>query len=292
MTLPHAPEHTSHAPRTGAAWPQRVLAATDLSPIGDSAIRIAYARVKEAGGRLAVCHVVEHPPAAEVHEQLTRTLTAMLGDDAGAVDVFVPIGDPAQQVHDCAEAWQAELVVIGRPEHAHGLLARLFKPNLVDKVVRWAPCTVLVTRNSPGTRRIVVGTDFSDPSMPVLHAAAEEQRRTGAAVYAVHCVPPATFVPIGDPAAGVMPAVAWEQLEDAMRQRLDEAARDAGLRAAPQVLAMGASDGLVQVATELAADLVIVGTHARKGVARLVLGSVAQHVVDRAPCPVLVVPLH
>lgn len=285
---------TQHAPRTSAIRPQRVLAATDLGPSGDSAIRIAYARAKETGGRLAVCHVIEDPAvdAEAVHRDLSKSLTAALGDDAGAVDVFVPIGDPAQQLHDCAEAWQAELVVIGRPEHAHGLLARLFKPSVVDKVVRWAPCTILVTRNSPGTRRIVVGTDFSDPSMPVLHAAAEEQQRTGAAVYAVHCVPPATFVPVGDPAAGVMPAIAWEQLEDAMRQRLDEAARDAGLRAAPQVLAIGASDGLVQVATELAADLVIVGTHARKGVARLVLGSVAQHVVDRAPCPVLVVPLH
>jgi nucleotide-binding universal stress UspA family protein len=163
---------------------------------------------------------------------------------------------------------------------------------VVDKVVRHAASAVLVTRPSPGTRRIVVGTDFSDPSMPVLHAAADEQRRTGASVYAVHCVPPATFVPLGDPAAGVMPAVAWDEIEDALRKRIEEAAREAELRAAPQVLAVGASDGLVQVARDLAADLVIVGTHGRKGVARLALGSVAQHVVDHAPCPVLVVPLH
>jgi nucleotide-binding universal stress UspA family protein len=301
MTLSHGPEHLSHAPRTGTTGPQRILAATDLGPIGDSAIKIAYARMCETGGRLAICHVIQDPPSdqdaalkriAEVHRELTRVLKAEIGEHADEVEVFVPVGDPARQIHDCAEAWQAELVVLGRPEHAHGLLARLFKPNVVDKVVRWASCAILVTRPSPGTRRIVVGTDFSDPSMPVLAAAADEQRRTGASVYAVHCVPPASFMPIGDPAAGVMPAVAWEEIEEAMRHKLEECSREAGLRAAPQIVALSASDGLVQIAKDLSADMVIVGTHGRKGVARLAFGSVAQHVVDHAPCPVLVVPLH
>jgi nucleotide-binding universal stress UspA family protein len=301
MTLPNGPEHLSHAPRTGTTGPQRILAATDLGPIGASAIRVAHARANETGGRLAICHVIQDPPAdpdaagqriAEVHQELTRVLKAELGDAADHVEVFVPVGDPARQVHDCAEAWQAELVVLGRPEQAHGLLARLFKPNVVDKVVRWASCAILVTRPSPGTRRIVVGTDFSDPSMSVLSAAADEQRRTGASVYAIHCVPPASFMPVGDPAAGVMPAVAWDEIEAAMRHRIEEASLEAGLRAAPQILALSASDGLVQIAKDLSADLVIVGTHGRKGVARLAFGSVAQHVVDHAPCPVLVVPLH
>jgi universal stress protein family protein len=46
---------------------------------------------------------------------------------------------------------------------------------------------------------------------------------------------------------------------------------------------------LAQIASDLEADLVVVGTHGRRGVARLLLGSVAEAVVRLAPCPVLVV---
>jgi nucleotide-binding universal stress UspA family protein len=46
---------------------------------------------------------------------------------------------------------------------------------------------------------------------------------------------------------------------------------------------------ILRVAAHLKADLIVVGTHGRKGLDRLVLGSVAEHIVRRASCPVLVV---
>ena len=278
----------------------RIMAATDLGPVGDQAIRVAFARASEVGGRLAVCHAIAEVPSdedeaarevARVHHELGAMLSATVGPAADQVDVFVPIGDPARQIHDCAEAWSADLVVIGRPENPGGLLARLFRPGTVDKVVRWSPCAVLVSRRAPGTGRIVVGADFSDPSQRVLHAAAAEQARHGGAVFAIHCVPPAATMPIGDPAAGVVPAAPLEEIEDAMTKRIVEAAREVGLTATPQILHEGASTGLVSAARDLAADLVIVGTHGRGGIARLALGSVAQHVINDAPCPVLVIRL-
>jgi nucleotide-binding universal stress UspA family protein len=295
------PHRTSERPAQGPLPAmQRIMAATDLGPVGDAAIRVAFARASEAGGKLAVCHVISEVPSdqaeaarlvAKVHEDLTAMLAATVGDYADQVEVFVPIGEPAKQIHDCAEAWSADLVVIGRPESAGGILARLFRPKTVEKVVRWSPCAVLVSRRAPGTGRIVVGTDFSDPSMPVLHAAAAEQARHGASVYAIHCVPPAATLPIGDPAAGVVPPSTWDEIEEAMLARIAEASREAGLNATPQILRESAAGGLVQAASDLAADLVIVGTHGRGGIARLALGSVAQHVVNDAPCPVLVIRL-
>jgi nucleotide-binding universal stress UspA family protein len=278
----------------------RIMAATDLGPVGDAAIRVAFARASESGGKLAICHVITEVPevqaeasklVAKVHEELSAMLAATVGPYADKVEVFVPIGDAAKQIHDCAEAWNADLVVIGRPENPGGVLARMFKTKIVDKVVRWSPCAVLVSRRAPGTGRIVVGVDFSDPSMPVLQAAAAEQARHGAAVYAIHCVPPAATLPIGDPAAGVVPAATWDEIEAAMLARIRDAARQAGLDATPQILRESASHGLVQVARDLAADLVIVGTHGRGRLARLALGSVAQSVVNDAPCPVLVIRL-
>ena len=50
-----------------------------------------------------------------------------------------------------------------------------------------------------------------------------------------------------------------------------------------------ARDAIIAVATNLKADLIVMGTHGRRGFSRLLLGSVAEEVVRRAPCPVLVV---
>jgi len=278
---------------------QRLMAATDLGPVGEATIKVAVARAAESGGKLAVCHVITEVPdgeepehaVARVHQELTAMLTRVVGAEAGKIEVFVPIGDAAKQIHEVAEAWNADLVVIGRPENPSGILARLFRPSTVDKVVRWSPCAVLVTRPAPGTGRVVVGADFSDPAMPVLDTAAGEQARHGAAVFAIHCVAPAATLPIGDPAGGVMPAENWDEIEQAMLARIAEASRAAGLVAVPRIVHDSASTGLVQAARELEADLVIVGTHGRSGIARLALGSTAQHVVNDAPCPVLVVRL-
>lgn len=279
--------------------PHRILAATDLGPAGDAAIRVAHERAAEVGGRLAVCHVavdVPDEPAlaarrlAEVEDELRRTLAREIGDGV-EVEVFVLAGDPARQIDDLAERWNAELVVIGRPDNPSGVLARLFRPKLVDKVVRYAPCAVLVTRRSSGSGRVVVGTDFADPSMPVLQAAAAEQRRTGAVVHAIHCVPPAATLPIGDPAAGVVPPTGWEEIEQAMLARIEQAAAEVGLSAQTAIVRDTAAAGLLHAAEELTADLLIVGTHGRGGLARLALGSVAQHVVNDAPCSVMVVRL-
>jgi nucleotide-binding universal stress UspA family protein len=48
---------------------------------------------------------------------------------------------------------------------------------------------------------------------------------------------------------------------------------------------------IVQRAREIGADLIVIGTHGRRGIAHVVLGSVAERVVQHAPCPVLTVPV-
>src|SRR5688572_23561224 len=111
--------------------PHRILAATDLGPVGDAAIQVAHARASEVGGKLAVCHVAHDLPddpdeqarkISEIQRELYKMLEATLGGVANDVEVFVPIGDTAKEIHDCAEQWNAELVVIGRPDNPGGIL--------------------------------------------------------------------------------------------------------------------------------------------------------------------------
>jgi nucleotide-binding universal stress UspA family protein len=66
-------------------------------------------------------------------------------------------------------------------------------------------------------------------------------------------------------------------------------ARRAGARARGRVVDGSPRDRIVRVARAAGADLLVVGTHGRTGLARLMLGSVAAHVVGAAPCPVLTV---
>ena len=56
------------------------------------------------------------------------------------------------------------------------------------------------------------------------------------------------------------------------------------------VVTAAAAPGIVDTARKLSADLIVIGTHGRTGLSRLMIGSVAERVVRTAPCPVLTVP--
>ncbi len=105
-------------------------------------------------------------------------------------------------------------------------------------------------------------------------------------------VPPTPFVT----EIGVFPR-AYEELEAQMRneatknlRRLLAIARKAGLRATALLVRGTADREIVRTARARKANLLVLGTHGRTGVARLFLGSVASRVVASAPCPVLTVP--
>lgn len=143
---------------------------------------------------------------------------------------------------------------------------------------------------------IVVGVDGSPASHAALRWAAEEAALRGAAIVAVHAwtyVPPP---PIGEP--GMIPMPAGDlagQLEAeraAARAELDAALADAFPDGAPEGLESRLVEGdpaEVLEAESASADLLVVGSHGRSGLASVLLGSVTRHVVDHAPCAVVVV---
>lgn len=133
-------------------------------------------------------------------------------------------------------------------------------------------------RRHPGrswpVERILVGTDFSLCSLHALERAAALARRFDAELLLLHAE--------GGPDRMHGPA-------EAELGRTVERLRDAGVRACG-LLCLGPADTeLVEAAAREGASLVVVGTHGRSGVQRLVLGSVAERVVRNAPCPVLTV---
>jgi nucleotide-binding universal stress UspA family protein len=139
----------------------------------------------------------------------------------------------------------------------------------------------------------VACTDFSDPALPAVHAAAREAARTGARLIVVHAIEPVPHAMVGLEGLGVIPTHLWsvERRRDA-EARL--AAALAGLQVAGEYAAVegGVVTGLVGLARERGAGLMVVGTVGRTGLTRFLLGSVAEAIVREAPCSTLVVRLH
>lgn len=140
-------------------------------------------------------------------------------------------------------------------------------------------------------RRIVVATDFSRTSELALDTAALLARQNDAKLTLVHVVVPDGTLPmIEDPRSGLIMA------DDETRERLhlelhvlcDRWFADLPRRAnVALVVSTSPSEGICQYAEDVDADLIVIATHGRTGLARMLNGSVAEHVVRHAPCPVL-----
>ncbi|MDX2023747.1 MAG: universal stress protein [Deltaproteobacteria bacterium] len=280
-----------------------VLVATDLSDHASLALRMADKLAREQNAPLFVVHVL--PEMYSVHAlfpqlnldaafsfaalevQAAEAVTKHVNDQTGRTieeyKILLAHGTPDAGIDEQARQVNAGTIVVGASGRgvAH-LLGRT-----VRRVVRHAPCDVLVVRKA-GQNGVVVGTDFSDASQPAIVRAAEEaQRRHAKAdlVYSLDFIPPGVALPGVDVP---MPSLsALDQVRAQMQQLLQEQASKFG--ATPVLKEGPAAHSLAEVAREKDAGLVVVGTHGRTGFGRFALGSVAETVVETAPCSVLVV---
>jgi nucleotide-binding universal stress UspA family protein len=141
-------------------------------------------------------------------------------------------------------------------------------------------------------RRILCPTDFSDFAARALGQAVPLARWYQASITALH-VAPAAAAPLDGMLAYSLPPLANPSVRERLERDLAEfasPARAAGI-ATDAMLREGAVPArILDVARELPADLLVMGTHGQGGLERLVLGSVTESVLRRAPCPVLTIP--
>jgi len=142
------------------------------------------------------------------------------------------------------------------------------------------------------TRRIVHPSDFSKASGAAFKKAVEMAKAQRAELIIVHVVNP--IIPVaGD---GFISPKTYEDIaastRDSAQKQLDKLvakAKQAGVRAKSFVLEGAAYEQIVRFGKSKHADLMVLGTHGRSGLAKLFLGSVASRVVTAATCPVLTV---
>jgi nucleotide-binding universal stress UspA family protein len=212
-----------------------------------------------------------------MREQLVR----VLGADH-EVEIHLEAGSPHTEILRLAEQIEPCLIVVGGSSDRVGRVA--------EHVVRSSPGPVLVALRYSG-KAVLAATDFSDPALPAVHAAMDEARRRRKPCYVLHSV---DFMTI--PAS---PEIVWsdvarqtmEALRAEGRAKLDEIGMQLGKKVRTVLSEGTASEAIPRKADELDVDLIVVGTHGRSGLPRLVLGSVAETVVRGSRRSILVVRL-
>jgi len=199
---------------------------------------------------------------------------------------------PATQIVDYADDNDIDLVVMGT--HGRRGVERLMMGSVAEEVVRTSSCPVFTIRNERGgapgktVRRILVPVDFSDASDVAVAHAKELALTYGAQIDLLHVVEeviyPSTYgvEPVGLPTDEVVGRVE-EALAGLARE--DIGYEHVMVEAIPGY----APTTILDYADDHDVDLIVIATHGRTGLDRMLLGSVTERVVRRAPGPVFVV---
>jgi len=141
-------------------------------------------------------------------------------------------------------------------------------------------------------RRILYPSDFSPASRPAFKRAVELAKSLRSQLLIVHVLAPPPIIGEGYITAATVETLLQSQRHAAQRQLrvLVARAKAAGARVSSLLVETGMThEQIVRVARRKRADMIVMGTHGRTGLTRLLLGSVANHVIATARCPVLTV---
>jgi nucleotide-binding universal stress UspA family protein len=217
------------------------------------------------------------------------------GSKRADVRLEVVAGSPTHDVIRIAEQASADLLVIGRnsssdPARGPGGVAMACAMH--------APCSVLVVPigcEAP-FRTIIVGVDFSESSKRAVEQALDVARAEGVTLHAVHTFfGPWNVHHYRAPTPEVSPAFQAQhrqELEQRLREMVEPLAANAGgVRVECRLISDYSSPGfaLDREVRQRRADLLVVGTHGRRGVTRLLLGSTAERALRETEAAVLLV---
>jgi nucleotide-binding universal stress UspA family protein len=282
-----------------------ILIPLDGSPLAERALPVAVGLGKRSGAalHLALVHLTDFRgpqfdlAAGRAERDYLDQTAARVRRSSGlpVTAAVVEEGPVALGLCGYADGVRADLMVL--TTHGRGPASRFWLGSVADELLRTATIPVLACLPAAGPRetaaefrprRLLVPLDGSPTAAAAIGPAAELARLFGAEVRLLRAVEP---MPVLAPTAD---NPMFEGLAD--RARTDLAVVAAGLRdkdvaAETRVAVNEPAAGAILAAAE-SADLIVLGTHGRGRLGRLLLGSVTDKVVRAAPCPVLVVRSH
>ncbi len=265
---------------------QKFLACTDGSPASKGAVFGALALARACRSQVTLLQILEYNLgftglAPEAVIQWEQEVAAYLSEvKARADDLGVPTETVVRRADQAfaaivaeAEKRQADLIVMGR--HGKHGLTKLLMGSVTERVIGLSPVNVLVIpQESPlPWEQVLVASDGSPYSDAAWDAALEVVKRLDARLIGVSAAREEGELPEAE-------AIGKKMLTQANRQGI------------PMEIHVGVGapdDVIVQTALAKQANLIIVGSHGRTGLKRLLMGSTTARVIGSAPCPVLVV---
>lgn len=216
----------------------------------------------------------------------------LLGGDV-AVETDVLYGRPHEAILDYAAERDVGLIAMGT--HGQTDLQRALVGGTAERVVRLSDRPVLTVGPdadpTDGYETVLIPTDGSAGVEPAVACGLDAAAAFGATVRALYVADVRSFMADDETAVDAPDAVLdllEDRGEDAVQSVVDRAS-DRGLDAAGDVVDGVPSRAIVDAAADTDADLVVLGTHGRTGLDRLLLGSVAEKVLRRVDCPALTV---
>jgi len=296
---------------------KRILVPIDFSGPSLKAMPYAVAISRQFGADLHLLHVTDltqqpRPtlltvplvPQTEWNRRFMKRLQALAVKyrTGGKVSALEPrTGTAYEEICAAAKELKADLIVIAT--HGYTGYERAFLGSTAERVVQHSRCPVLVVRKhisrwdaaaDPRTltgfrlRRILAPTDFSDSSLAGFDYAVQVARDFKAELQLVHVINPHLY-PFGDQYVALDPVQLTGKAADAAENQMRSMAAEAKVRYSVRVI-QGSPAIQIRNAANEEADLIVISTHGRTGLAHMLIGSVAEHVVRYAHCPVLVIP--
>lgn len=274
----------------------KILVCTDGSPDSEGAITAALNLAKTTGSTVLLLEVLFYlagyelqapdtlaPPMVnmelmQAQETAARErLEAWKAEAAGegvTLEPRVRTGSSAYEgiLEEAGES-QPDLIIMGR--HGYTGLTRLLMGSVTARVIGHSPCDVLVVpREVPlSFKSLLVASDGSVFSEAAWTAALSLTKTMGSALIGVAVAASDRDVPVATEVVRGLEAAASQQ----------------GIALDTMVPMGRPEEGIVKAADFKGASLIIVGSHGRTGLKRLLMGSVAERVIGHAKCPVLVV---
>ncbi len=288
----------------------RILFAGDLSVGSRAAFRTALSLAVGGGGHLYILNVLEpvlmESPSGAAHaarfptflpgdtpahrREVEREIRGVYqADGTVAIDYLVRDGKAPDEIMRAADEVDADLIVMGT--HGRTGIDRLICGSSAETVMRRSNRPVLTVREARAPqadqpiRLILHPTDFSAHSWPALGVARALARSTGARLVLLHVAAPEVF------SGGTMHAAEDLSPEREALARLKQESAHVGPDGSVETRFVQGDAGseIVNAAEEMGCDLIVMGSHGRSGLRRLLMGSVAEAVMRSAPCMTLII---
>ena len=218
------------------------------------------------------------------------------------VSTAVEFGDAKSDILRVAEDWHADLIVVG--SHGRTGLDRFLLGSVADTLVRYSQCSTEVVRVLPGTQapeslvrlgggaigKILLpidGSQFSDAAVQFV----SERMPTDAKEIRLLCVVETAMLAVLRKVAGKLRAIqdAEAKLAGGALKKAATKLRSKGFSTSTAIKYGDPKSKILEQATDWGADLIVLGSHGRKGLKHFLLGSVSEAVARHARCSVEIV---